>query len=205
MELFGNFKFEESTKTYKFIVTRIVTWKADDGLVRIVGDHLEDCTNEDVEAISFKDIKMHRFPRQLHRFFPNLRVLTINSCGLKSIAKLDLLGLKNLRQLTMNGNGIISIPGNLFDETPKVETLSFYGNKIEFIDSNIFNTLHDLKYANFKMNVSIDACYKREGNGVSLRELMKIVHEKCQPERYDTIENYFYHLKAFGSAEWMQK
>lgn len=206
MELFGSFKFDERSKVYKFMVTRLVNWKTADNIVlRVIGDHLEDYTNDEVEAISFTDMQIDRFPRHIHRFFPNLKVVTMNSCGLRSITKLDLMGLKNLRQLTMNGNNIISLPGNLFDETPKIETLSFYGNKIEFIDSNIFNSLRGLKYANFKMNVSIDACYKSEGNGITLRDLMTIVREKCQPEVYDTIKNYFYHLKQFGCAEWIQQ
>lgn len=205
MELFGNFKFEEKIKVYKFIVTRIVNWKGENEVVRVIGDHFEDFTNEDIEAVSFTDMKIDRFPRSLNHFFPNLKVLTMNSCGIKSISKLDLVGLKNLRQLTMNGNGIVSIPGNLFEGTPKVETLSFYGNKIKFIDSNIFHALRGLKYANFKMNANIDACFKIEGNGITLKDLKTIVKDKCQPEPYDTIENYFRQLKTFGCTEWIQK
>lgn len=195
MELFGEFKYEEKHDIYKCNITRVISWKVDEKVLRTVGDHQKDKTNDNLSAISFNNIRIDHFPRRLEMFFPNLRTLTINSCGLQSIRKFDLIGLENLKQLTLNGNEISALPDNLFEATPNIETLSFYSNRIRFIGMNIFNPLSKLKYANFKMNVNIDVCFKTVGNGVTLDEMKRIIEANCQPKFEGQIENFFDDLK----------
>lgn len=196
MEIFGEFSFEATKNIYKFNVIRVINWKVDNKVLRIVGDHFEDKSNEDVDEVSFKDINIKRFPRRIDSFFPNLKALTINCCGLKSIKKSDLKGLSRLKQLTFNGNKISSLPDYLFESTPAIETISFYGNRIQFIGLNTLDMLRNLTYANFKMNVNIDVCYKTEGKGVTLQELQKIVSVDCQPKFDGDISNFFKDLAA---------
>lgn len=184
MELFGDYKYEEKQNIYKYNVNRVISWKFDKKVMRVAGEHADDRTNDDVKAISFFDIKIDRFPRGIEAFFPNLKALTINSCGLKHIRKADLKGMTKLKQLTLNGNDISVLPEDLFDESPQINTISFYGNKIKFIGPDIFDSIPNLKYANFKMNANIDVCYKSHGNGISFDSLKTIVKGKHQPQEY---------------------
>lgn len=80
MELFGIFNYEATQDVYKCNVTRVINWKVDEEILRTVGDHQEDKTNDNLAAISFKNLIIERFPRRLETFFPNLKTLTINSC-----------------------------------------------------------------------------------------------------------------------------
>lgn len=77
MELFGEFIIDEE-QLYKFDVKRVVNWKAGSEVFGVVGEHLEDITNQDVESVTFSSMNVHRFPRGIGGFFPNLKVLTID-------------------------------------------------------------------------------------------------------------------------------
>lgn len=201
MELFGNFLLEEKTGVYKFVVCRVIVYKASpSGILRVVGDHLRDRGSKDVQAISFMGLRLERFPQGIEKFFPNLKILTINGCGLQSISKIDIFHLKHLSQLTLNGNFITSLPGDLFDGTSSVEIVSFYGNRIEFIGAEIFDSLRDLKYVNLKVNTNIDVCFKP--TGISLEELKKVIKENCQSKRFNIIDHYFQQMELFGSPQW---
>src|SRR5690349_12154836 len=99
MELFGDFDVDGNTKTYKFIVRRIVLWnKYYEGVLGINGTHAEGKSNKDVEAISFTNLPVGSFPRLQSCFFPNLKAVTVNNCGLEKITKKDLNGLTNMTQ-----------------------------------------------------------------------------------------------------------
>lgn len=205
MELFGEFKFERSTESYKYIVTKVIDWTlAEDGVFKVFGDHLVGRSNKDVDGILFNNIKMKHFPRLLGQFFPNLKTLMMNSCEVRYITSYDFVGLRNLQQLSMNGNKIIVLPNALFEETPAIEAVSFYGNMIKFIDPNIFDSLPNLKHANFKLNTNIDACHKTVGNGISLDCLKEIILENCQPKNFG-MGRYFQQLMENGRLEWKKQ
>lgn len=161
MELFGNFCYDEESTFYNFNVTRVVNWKAADEVLRIVGEHLEENFNENVESVTFSSLRMNRFPRGIGGFFPNLKVLTIINCGIKRITKNDLMGLGNLQELVMDGNEITTLPSGLFDEIPAIDTISLSDNKIkvELIDAYILDSLHNLNFINFNGNINIDGIY----------------------------------------------
>lgn len=180
MELFGEFFIDPKSEIYKFIVLRVVLWKSYEGILRTVGAHVNGKSNENVEAIILSNLALDRFPRLLGCFFPNLKTVTGNNCGLRSIGKADLKGLTKLKQLSLNGNRIISLPNDLFEPTPNIEIVSFYGNRIRFIGDKIFNQLKFLEYANFKMNLTIDVCLKDGYNGVPFQHLEKIIGSNCQ-------------------------
>jgi hypothetical protein len=187
MEIFGNFSFDTRSCNYKFDVYRVTTWKLDGNVVRVIGEHEEGRSNEDVEAVKFSDFKLSQFPRNIGKYFPNLKALTVNNCALINVSKFDLMGLKQLRQLTLNGNSISTLPNNLFENTPALEFVSFYGNRIEFIGRNIFDSLLHLRYVNLKVNLAIDVCFKNVC-GISLKELKTIIDEHCQPKLLLRIE-----------------
>lgn len=191
MELFVTYKYEERSNVYKCNVTRVIKWKFGKGVLRVAGDHFEGKTNDDVEEVLFRDLKLENFPRLLNYFFPNLNAVTITNCDLQSVVKSDLHGLKHLKQLSLNGNKISSLHNDLFEDTPNVEIISFYGNRLEFIGQHLLDSLDHLQSANFKMNDNIDAGLNTYGSGVSLKCLKEIFKQKCQPTFTGKLENYF--------------
>lgn len=197
MELFGEFIVDPESNIYKFTVVRVVNWKSYDGILRTLGDHVKGKSNKHVEAIVFSNVALDGFPRLLGCFFPNLKVVTVISCGLRSITRNDLRGLTNVIRLTLNGNKISSLPSNLFESTPNIETLSLYGNRIRFIGDKIFHKLLSLRYANLKMNLTIDVCMREGYNGVSLQHLKTLINSNCQPIKQDINEWSFEKQSAF--------
>jgi Leucine rich repeat len=178
MELFGNYSLNENTKVYKFIVTKISSFRCEQlrpYVMRVVGDHIDDLTNDNVETLSISDLELNRFPRCLNSFFPNLNSIVISSCGITNLSKGDFEGLQTLRNLHLNGNEISQLSDDLFDCVPNIEAISFYNNQIKSIGSKTFDKLKSLTYANFKMNRTIDACYKTTGSGVTLNELRGLI------------------------------
>lgn len=190
MEAIGTFEFDSKSCYYKFIATRVISRKVDFSVVRIVGEHLNDNTNEDVEAVSFSNFKLIEFPKNLGYFFPNLKYLSITNCGLTYIYKYDLMGLPHLKHVNLNGNSIKVLPNNLFENNSKLEAVSLYLNRIEFIGRNIFDSLDHLSYINLKMNASIDVCFKNSC-GISFNQLRIIIERNCQPKLNCEIDEFF--------------
>lgn len=200
MEIFGRFISDKKNGIYKFNVNRVITWSTDYELLRIVGDHVKGKENENVEALSFNKFKINQIPKNIDRFFPNLKKLTINNCAMKNISKNDLSGLIHLKQLTLNGNLLTHLPNNLFENTTAIETVSLHSNRIEFIGPNTFESLKHLKCVNLRMNVNIDACFKPRG-GVTFEEMQKIIQDNCQDHLKDLIDYFdFENMLVFSSS-----
>jgi Leucine-rich repeat (LRR) protein len=191
MKLLGKFNFDSKTCTYKFTVNHIVfRSKTDVEVLQVVGKHISGKSDFDVESIAFRNFNLLQIPRNIHRFFPNLKVLIMNSCGLRNVSRFDLMGLKKLQQLTLNGNLITALPNNLFENNPMIQKVSFYGNRIELIGAEIFDSLTNLNYVQLRMNVNIDIFYKAVG-GMSFEQFKEIIDENCQPKPFEDISDYY--------------
>ncbi|CRL05560.1 CLUMA_CG018070, isoform A [Clunio marinus] len=130
--------------------TRIMSW--------LEGKHRDGKSFDDVEAISFKNTSVHYFPLDLDKFFPNLRIVKIENCGLKSITRSDLNGLENIDTLFCPGNRITSLPNNLFTGMYKLRSVVFRRNRIKIMSSKVFTPIiKNLIRLDLTENVSIDA------------------------------------------------
>ncbi|CRK90086.1 CLUMA_CG003804, isoform A, partial [Clunio marinus] len=97
MELFCDFKEHGVAYTCDIHFSAITIPNMN--IQSITGTHLEGKSDEDVEAIRFKDTTVNYFPQGLNKIFPNLKTVEIDNCGLKSITQRDLVGLENIRKL----------------------------------------------------------------------------------------------------------
>ena len=170
------------------------------------GIHQESKTNRDVEGLSFFGKKVEQFPRGIQNFFPILTCLQIADCGLKKIARRDLLGLENLKFLFLNQNKLKALPDNLFKNMSKLEELDFSGNKITRMSSNLFKPLNKeiLNLADFRGIPSIDYRYKSDDGETSLDVLLRKIDESCElSEERSTDKKYRekYHLLMKSSEE----
>jgi len=198
MDIFCEFhsNSKRGFEAYVCEVTEIEKFDTTGTILGFFGKHIDGKCNDDVEAFIIREIKLHCFPCGLTKIFPNLKYLSVNSCGLKRINKFDLREYSKLRQLNLNGNRLTILPEDLFKFTQQLETISFYGNQIEFIGLKLLDPLEHLMHANFKMNITIDACYKTIGRGQSLDKLKRIIKQRCQPT--NSAE-----LPWFALSQWM--
>ncbi|CRK99760.1 CLUMA_CG013017, isoform A [Clunio marinus] len=157
----------------------------------INGKHLEGKSDEDVEAIWFKDTTVNYFPQGLNKIFPNLKTVIIHDCRLKSITQRDLVGLENIRRLRCASNKISSLPDDLFENMNKLIDISFYENDLQFMSSEVLKPIlkNGLKFVDFRENRSIGVAYCESSykytyiankNKVdSVAKLMAMIDEKC--------------------------
>lgn len=152
-------------------------------ITKVIGKHLEDNKNKDVEAIYFKDSVVEFFPRGLHKIFTRLTDFNIFGCGLKEITREDLNGLENLEALHLNRNELQTLPSDLFIGMHKLKAISFYINKLQFLSSKMLLPIigNGLNSVNFGHNPIIDQnyCPEDKGNVNSLQELMDIIDKEC--------------------------
>jgi hypothetical protein len=111
----------------------------------IEGDHLSMKSQYNVEAIHFPKIKeLHFFPKDLHVFFPNLKGIYVQACGLKEIKQSDLKHFPALEDLHIYGNPIKVIRKNLFQYNPHLRIIWLNDNEIVHIDPFSFSELKKL-------------------------------------------------------------
>jgi hypothetical protein len=83
---------------------------------KVTGNHLQRMSNNDVIGLWIDQQRSVDFiPQNLMSSFPNIKLLTISSCGLKTISSME------MRQFGL-----------------KLEVLGFYENSIETIGFNLF-------------------------------------------------------------------
>lgn len=109
--------------------------------------------------LSIEKSRVERCPLKLFQHFTHLSVLELTECGLKQIISDDLKGLYLLNFLYLSNNHLKNVPGNLFEHTPNLEEISFQGNKLTSIGHGLLYPLGNLKLADFRFNVIINAVY----------------------------------------------
>jgi len=126
----------------------------------VEASHSDQKTNNDVSGIFSRDKTVHFFPQDLDNYFPNLKAIWIENCGLKEITQSDLKSFPHLVNCYMPKNSLIMIDEGLFDFNPKLEFVGFGDNDIVHIHPNVFDNLSKLRYFWFNnvpcINKSID-------------------------------------------------
>lgn len=146
----------------------------------IIGNHLEEKSNNDVTAINICNTTVHFFPRGLYKIFRNLKALWICKCGLKEISREDLMGLEGLEQLIVNINELQSLPSDLLIGMDNLKSISFNQNKLEFMSSKLFEPIagKELVYADFRKNRKFDVVFG-PGGVESLQQLIQAINSNC--------------------------
>ncbi|CAG9809797.1 unnamed protein product [Chironomus riparius] len=140
-------------------------------VMSIQGTHLEGRSNIDVNTLIVVDQKIENFPRHLYNYYPNLKSISVISCGLKTLSKVDLTGCKRIEKLMLNGNLITSIDSDVFEHAQNLETISFFKNRISFVPDNAFDGLKKLKNVNLEVNSGIDWSCREIKRGSFLDEV----------------------------------
>lgn len=88
--------------------------------------------------------ELDQFPRGIEEYFPNLKGIDLEGCGLTSISSDDLMPFEELQQISLDENKIENLPHNLFENNPKLIRIDLEGNPILHVGPNIFRPLPKL-------------------------------------------------------------
>jgi hypothetical protein len=119
-------------------------------------------------------------PQNLMNFFPNMKLLTISSCGLKTVSSTEMrqFGL-NLEVLGFYENFIEEIASNLFQFNPNLRWIAFRGNKVRNVGFGVFRSTPNLVALEFENNVCISRSVVSNAPGMA--SLLTDLGVKCPP------------------------
>ncbi|KAL7011704.1 hypothetical protein ACKWTF_014392 [Chironomus riparius] len=102
--------------------------------------------NNDVIGFYANQKTIQVFPKNLEKFFKNLKALWIANCELKEIFQSDLRKFPKLAFILLPGNNIEVIEEGLFAYNPDLEIVGFVDNNLIHVDPNVFDNLNKLSY-----------------------------------------------------------
>lgn len=176
-------KGPDFTSYYGCQVSEASITKPGTDIKAFIGEHEQGKTIFDVEMVWFDNTAVIEYiPRRIHLIFPNLKILIIGFCGLKSINCNDLKGFENLEIFWIYKSKLRSLPLDLFKGMTKLKDFQVFGNDLEFLSSKLLEPIADnqLERVNFQSN-KISAFYQpgAEGSAASLQALMDIIDKNC--------------------------
>jgi len=108
-------------------------------ITRINGQHKSPRSSDDVVGFQAVNKVIGYFPRDLEKFFQNIRAIYIGSSQLGQIHQSDLKPLINLTYFCLWSNNIEVIEEGLFDFNPHLQLLGLDKNKIIHIHPTVFD------------------------------------------------------------------
>lgn len=124
-------------------------------LEKVEGKHLTGKSNANVEHLSV-ETRPDFIPKDIDKFFPNLKSLRWYKTNLSEISREDLRPFPQLIVLYLPVNQLLVIDGNLFSLTPNLRWISFIQNQIRHVGPDLLTNLNELERAFFNENPCID-------------------------------------------------
>ena len=145
---------------------------------RVIGTHGQGKSHNDVKQFNAEDKIIEYFPKGLEYFFPNIKVLSIMSCGLKEIHQSDLEMFPELRWASFYDNNIQVLEKGLFSKNPKLGYIFFNRNKIIFIHDEVFKNLPKLTHIGLGNNECINGYY----DSSDFQDLFRTISTNCSAQ-----------------------
>lgn len=137
-----NTEYFTGNKNLKACIIRNQAIEVEGTVIRATQDA---ATIEGVSIEKNKDVKF--MPERLGQTFPELTLLQVQFCGLKSIEAKHFENLRKLLYLSLFGNDIQTIGSGTFGSLPSLQTLILSNNEnLKSIDGNIFSGVPNLKF-----------------------------------------------------------
>ncbi|XP_037037902.1 leucine-rich repeat neuronal protein 3-like [Bradysia coprophila] len=143
----------------------------------VTGTHSSGKGNADVHGLRIQSQKLDHFLVNIHKFFPNLKLLYFLSTSIPHISNAHLLPLTNLEYLGLYNNSITSLESNLFAGFESIKFITFSNNKIKHVglDFILPNTAH---LFDFSKNPCIDMKAETPAQITELRQKLLV---NCPP------------------------
>lgn len=143
-------------KVYGCLAQNMEIEAGDQTLINVFGKHLDDKTNNDVEALNVENATCTKLPKEMEKSFPNLKALRFSKTRLVSVGSDDLKVFPDLKVLCLWANWLTTLDGNLLVHNPNIEFLNFGTNQIQHIGPNFFAPLKKLVAVYFEDNTCIN-------------------------------------------------
>lgn len=178
--------FTDFKSLYTCVNLNLDTYDIDNFITEIVGDHIEEKSNSDVQQFYVRNANLEYFPGGLSDFFPNLESIRIKNSSLKYIFKSDLKGLSNLTFFAAVENKIETIGPRLFEENPFLTEIHLEKNLIEQISEDLLDyTEGTLSVVHLHNN----ECIQNQPEHFNANEVKTLIIEKCSLTKQDMIRN----------------
>jgi hypothetical protein len=143
-------------------------------------NHLAGKTNNDVKGLLIvRQISVDFIPQNLNSFFPNIKLISLHECGLKTISSFELKQFgSNLEVFATYENFIEQIDHNLFEFNPAIVFVTFRGNRIRHIGYDAFEMTPLLASLELTNNFCIS---KSITNATAIRDFKFELALKCPP------------------------
>lgn len=123
---------------------------------QVIGHHTFGRTNADVLGLDIWNEELTFVPRNIHEFFPNIRMIRFVHTGLSSISADDFKPFPQLIEFFSDFNPVTSLDGDLFKHNPGIRYLDFHSNGIEEIGPGFMSHLPALESSDFRHNLCVD-------------------------------------------------
>ncbi|KAG5667547.1 hypothetical protein PVAND_015526 [Polypedilum vanderplanki] len=147
-------------------------------LKKVYGDHDDNFSNENVEAVWFDGFPIYNFPSGITEHFKDLQAIWISYAQFSQLKSEDLEEYKNLRLLHLNFGAIFNLKKDLFMHNLKLEYLDLSYNRIFFVESGAFNGLQKLTTFVFNKNVCHNDGVRDKASDVPI--LVRKIEENCK-------------------------
>ena len=117
------------------------------------------------------------FPKNIEKFFLNLKYIDFNNDTLMFITAKDLQPFPNVKHFIFMNNKLTSLDGDLFKYTRELTFLNFANNPISHVGYGLLDGLTELKTANFESCQCINFVGQCDKN--TLKVLKKELRSKC--------------------------
>lgn len=165
-----NCEFKSYKKGYTcLILARQVT---ENETIQIVGEHLIEMTNEDVQSVAFYGSGMKTISNKLFQSFTNLIQLDVQVSHLEFIDEDSFQRANKLQQLWATSNFVKRLEAESFVEAFNLQLIDLRSNLIAFVDEKAFKNLTKLEKLLLSQNNIVEL---RKGTFEELTSL-KVIH-----------------------------
>jgi len=162
-------------------------------ITRINGQHKSPRSSDDVVGFQAVNKVIRYFPRDLEKFFQNIRAIYIGSSQLGQIHQSDLKPLINLTYFYLWSNNIDVIEEGLFDFNPHLQLLGLDENKIIHIHPTVFDHLDNLRYFWLKNMPCVQE--NVHDSKKEVKRVIKLIKSQCISSEFLTLDEKFKNLK----------
>ncbi|XP_070493732.1 uncharacterized protein [Chironomus tepperi] len=131
----------------------------DNNIISTIGNHLPDKSNNDVGLLDLNSKHNKKvgdilyIPDGLGKLFPKLKILYIQNCKLKSLARKNFKNMDQLSTISLSKNQIEHIDPDTFYDVPMLFSLRLNGNKLRSLQNDLFLLTPRLQYVILSNNL----------------------------------------------------
>lgn len=147
-------------------------------LDKVTGVHLPGKNNDDVETLNIYEQNLTFVPKNIDKFFKNLKLLAWFNSNLVQLSAVDLRPFPQLLVLSIRFNNLPSLDADLLKYNLKLRFVSFMSNRIRNVGRDLVTHLEELEWLDFALNTCTNRQARTRSEVISLSKLLP---ELCPP------------------------